>query len=503
MALTKVHDRMIEGGTVYLSSYSPVADGTTDDRAIIQAAYDATPEGGWLVFGSKQQYRINSKLVFSRNVNVDFNNSTVILNAPSFPDNRHFDLLPDEPWVNGRVPTTSTWTQTIGAGVRTFTFTNTFSVGDTIAIHLGTDPYDPAEGNYIRVCKVIATTGTNFTVDAVTPYAINGTTHRVIKINNPIENVTIKNLVIDYVSGTTPDVHATIAFVSNCTFENFTAVKSRILFGPYNSYNLTFRNIDAKVVRAGVSSHGRIFAGWQLENVLIENVNGTSEDRGSWFFWENWCRSIKHLNCQLIDSDASTTLPTLWASGGSYDIEWDGITIGASATVDLLNSGGTPSDYRLKRLRMLTEPQFLDMRKVESFADVSKSVSFMTPNGTATTRAEGVITTSGAKYVTLLNGVMRRLWIYVESTTDLTAYLVDDAASVRAIHSQLVAGQWVEITNGYSYGTLFNNDPNAPQKQIQLIAGAGFPATQDFAMVAEYWPITGSAFTFRVNEIVP
>jgi hypothetical protein len=503
-ATRTVQSRLRE--VTFVEDFAPTANGTTDDRAVIQAAYDATPEGGWLMFGLKQQYRINSKLVFSRNVNVDFNNSTVILNAPGFPDNRHFDMLPNEPWANGRVPTTQTWTQTIGLGVRTFTVANSFSVGDTVAIHLGTDPYDSAEGHFIRVCKITAATALQFTVDTVTPYAVNGTTHRVIKINNPIENITIRNLNIDYVLATTPDTHVFIGFVSNCTFENFRAINSRILFNPYNSYNLTFRNIDAKVIRAGISSHGRIFAGWQLENVLIENVNGTSADRGSWFFWESWCRSIKHVNCQLIDSDSAATLPTLWVSGGSYDVEWDGVTIYPEATVDLLNSGGTVSDYGFRRLRMLKRPQFVDMRKVESFADVVSGVSFMSPASTVTNRAEGTLVTGvpGHRYVKIANGVLRRLWVYVESTTDLTAYIANNGGGVIAIHSELVAGQWKEISNGRNYGTLFGtNNPAFPEKTVQFFPGAAFPASAKFAVVAEYWPIDSDDATFRINMVEP
>jgi hypothetical protein len=152
---------------------------------------------------------------------------------------------------------------------------------------------------------------------------------------------------------------------------------------------------------------------------------------------------------------------------------------------------------------MLKEPQFLDMRKVESFADVVNGVSFMMPNGTATTRAEGTITTSDAKYVTLLNGVMRRLWIYIQSTTGISgAFLIDNLGNVRNIQSQLVAGQWVEISQGYNYGTLFNNNPTAPQKEVQLFTGGTFAATQNFAIVAEFWPILNAANTFRIKQTV-
>lgn len=489
---------------VRVENFQVFPGSSTDSRAGIQAAYDSTPEGGTLIFPDSKTFQINSKLLFNRSVNVDFGKCTIVLNNSAFPNNRHFDLLPDEPFTAaGRVPTTTTWTEAIGSFVNTFNLANTFAVGETLAIHLGTDPYDVNEGHYVRVCKVIAATPTTFTVDAFTPYAINGTTHRVIKINNPIDNVELKNLVVDYVDGTTPDVHCWMGFVSNVKVKNFKSVKSRILFNPYNSYNLDFENIDCKVVRAGISSHGRIFAGWQVENVKIKNVNGTGSDRGSWFFWENWTRGVKHENCTLIDSDSTTTLPILSVSGGSYDVEWDGITVGASATVDMVNTGGTPADYRLKRLRMIKRPQLLELSKVESFADVQGGISFMEPNGTTFSRLSGNVNAGGLAFRNIGRGIVKNLWVYVSSTTAITAFIADTLGGVVAFTSNLVAGQWVRVPLAGRYGTLFNaqNSPTNLIRQIQFVAGGGAAAQTQYSVVAEYWPSTGSADTFERSSL--
>lgn len=50
MALTKTHYRMIEGAEVNVLDYGAVGDNITDDTLAIQAAMDAVPSGGTLIF---------------------------------------------------------------------------------------------------------------------------------------------------------------------------------------------------------------------------------------------------------------------------------------------------------------------------------------------------------------------------------------------------------------------------------------------------------------------
>ncbi|MER8504117.1 hypothetical protein [Mesorhizobium sp. M0204] len=484
----------IIGSDFNVTQFGALGDGETDDRAAIQAAYDTVPVGGWLYFGKDKNYRINSKLTFNRSVNVDFGGSTVTLNNSLFPNNRHFDLL-------STLGTQVNWTETIGAGVRTFTVTNNLAVGDDVLLRLGTDPYDFHEGHYIRVCKVTAASPTEFTVDVVTPYQINGTGHSFRPVIVAVCGITIKNLVIDYVALTTPDVHCWVGYVHDCIFDNIRAVKGRIIINFFNSYNLIARNVNAFVERKGTSSHGRLFTGWQIENVLIENVNGTSDDRGSWFFWENWCRGVKIINTVVHDSDNVTSQPIIHVSGGSYDVEFDGLTVYMGKANDIVNSGGTPSDYRIKRLRMLSRPTFVDLSRVESFADVVAGVSFMAPNGSVRNSVKGMIGPNASRSVSIGNGVLRRLWIYVESMADLTnVYLVDSGAVSVSVLSDLGAGQWKEIGAGSSYGILSGrNDPTNPGKSIHLDTGASFPANQKYSIVAEYWPISDDAATFQIG----
>jgi len=493
MALTKVTYSMIDGLLVNVKDFGVAADGLTDDRANIQAAYDATPDGGTLVFPSSQTLRINSKLIFNRSVNVDFSGCTLLLDNSISPNNHHFNVF-------SQTDAEVTWTETINQGTYTFTAANTLSVGDSIVLFLGTDPYDPNEQHFVRVCNVISASAAAFTVDVHVPYNINGTTHKYAKITNLVSNVTFKNLNIDYVAGTTPDTNIFAYYIYNVRFENITATKCRILLTVFKSHNVDVVNVDATVVRSGISSHGRVFTGYQLENTSLENIAAYGSDNEQMLFLESWCRGVKIKNLQLNSTNTSQTSAMVWVSGGSYDVEIDGFLFSPATAVDVVGTGGTPSDYRIKNLRMLAQPSFVDMRKVESFADVPKGVSFMGPLGTVQNRAEGTLTTSGTKYVSIANGVLRRLWVYAESITDLAVYVANSNGDVSNITSQLTANQWKEVNAGYNYGGLFAaNNPTFPTKTVQLFAGAGFPATQKVSIVAEYWSIDANANTFRVE----
>lgn len=64
MALTKVTNSMISGAVTNVLDYGATGDGSTDDYAAIQAAIDATPTGGQVVF-PPGEYQISDQLVIS------------------------------------------------------------------------------------------------------------------------------------------------------------------------------------------------------------------------------------------------------------------------------------------------------------------------------------------------------------------------------------------------------------------------------------------------------
>jgi len=74
MALTKAHNRMIEGAAVNVKDFGAVGDGVTDDTAAIQAAIDA---GTSIVFPSGS-YVITSSITIGSNKSIDFGSATLI-----------------------------------------------------------------------------------------------------------------------------------------------------------------------------------------------------------------------------------------------------------------------------------------------------------------------------------------------------------------------------------------------------------------------------------------
>ncbi|MAU21102.1 MAG: hypothetical protein CMH13_11280 [Martelella sp.] len=488
-------------GKILFPAFVPAANPTSDDIALMQKACDATPVGGEFLLGTGYEYRQSAKLRVKHSMTVDGGWNRLLLDAPSFPNNRHIEIQPDEPWANGgsRVPTTYQWTQTIGLGERTFNFVNTFNIGDRVAIHLGTDPHDPMEGHYVRVVRVIASDGLSFTTDAITPYPINGTTHRVIKVNNPVHGVTLKNLHLDYVSGTVPDTHIVAGFCSGIKVQGVKTEKARILFNFHNMYDFKVESVDAIVERKGNSSHGRIAACHNAEDGSFENIEGFSEDRGSWFFYENWCRTVKHKNMRLIDNDPDTTAPHLFVTGGAKGINFKGLTYGGASNTSLIDHGGLGAsvEYSIEGLEMLKKPKGARLDNVESFADRESGVSFMKPGQYVQAQVSGTLAASATQIEDICSGVLRRMMIKVENTTGLSVYVRNSNGAILAVQSQLTAGQWSEVSAGRDYGTLFGvNDAAYPDKDVRFDTTGSFPGPSEFSIWVEYWPIAGSANTF-------
>lgn len=69
MALTKAHNRMIEGSAVNVKDYGAIGDGTTDDTAAIQAAIDAVGSNG-AIYIPDGTYKITDALTIAQGTSV-------------------------------------------------------------------------------------------------------------------------------------------------------------------------------------------------------------------------------------------------------------------------------------------------------------------------------------------------------------------------------------------------------------------------------------------------
>ena len=87
MALTKAHNRMIQGSRFHVDDYGAVGDGVTDDTAAIQAAFDAAEAvrdaraETYVEFGPGRVYLVSS-MINVLNVSINGNGGTLLSNTP-------------------------------------------------------------------------------------------------------------------------------------------------------------------------------------------------------------------------------------------------------------------------------------------------------------------------------------------------------------------------------------------------------------------------------------
>lgn len=490
MALTKVSYSMVSGPVVNVADYGAVGDGIVDDQAALQAAYNATPDGGTLVFPEALTYKINSNLVFNRPVSVDFCNSTLVLNNSTSPNNHHFD-------VYSQTATAETWTQTIGANANSLSISGSSLVaGDYVVVGLGTDPYDPNEQNWVKVCRVLSNSGSAVAIDQYTPYAINGTSHWIRKITTLVANVSFRNLVLDYVAGTTPDASIWGYWFTNVIFENIRSVNTRITLNLFECSNFVVRNIEGTVTKAGFGSHGRILSMWQAENGLIENIDATTSDGETMIYLESWCRHCQFNNIQLTNTNSSASGYSAWVlTGNSYDNEIYDYRM-FSATSALPIAFNQFSGSKLVNTRFTTHPKAIDLSHISYFADSSKGIDFL-QQPAVITRLEVAMQPNWTDYaVNLCAGVIKRVWVYsVDATNLISLFLLNSNNSGANVKSQLSAGNWVELSTATSgfYGSDYPfNDPTYALKKLSFYTNSSMSAGAQFSIVVEYWPMTGN-----------
>jgi polygalacturonase len=120
MALTKAHNRMIEGAPVNVKDYGAVGDGVTDDTAAIQAALDAFNR----VYLPAGTYITSAALTLNANNEISGDGDNSIIDIGTNVD--HVLKTPTVAY------TTLTMSNAMAVGDNSNTITNTCSVGDIV-----------------------------------------------------------------------------------------------------------------------------------------------------------------------------------------------------------------------------------------------------------------------------------------------------------------------------------------------------------------------------------
>lgn len=473
------------GGWLSARAFGVVGDGTTDDRAALQSALSAT-------FGHLQldraTYRAQTNggaqnLVLNHPAVIDFQGSTLKHVVLGGSTNR--SLV-----IESSYGTAVTWTETIAAGVTTFTVSGAPAVGSQVLLELGTHPNDATIAHYYKLATVVANSGTTVSLDTVVPYAINGTSHKIYPLTSVAEDIVIRNLIIEPVaSGGLPDIQLTLRSARNIRIENLEVRNGSLGISiARGCENIHITNYKCHGINHGTPQSGRALTVWGARQIRIDHL-------------------ITHAN---VDAQQ-----VLYFEGGTRDVHigtwWSQRTLTAIPTAPLLRSVGDSQGIRIDRLRIAANfPEYLIIRTENGAFSVGELALDTTPYNVAIDETElleykgswrgravsyrKTISVVGAQTnldVPIVQGYIRRFYIHISSLTDITAVAtLDNGGQTNTILSQLVAGSWVRLANdgalNEAHAGLKSNDARYPTKSLRFSSGATANAT--VTVYVEYFP---------------
>lgn len=410
----------------------------TDDSGAILAAIAAASAGDSIVFEPKV-YKLNTGLAIMKAVSLEGNGATLKINA-NFPNNNTISFAST---VGAAL---ASWTQAISVGSNSLSVAippATLAVGDIIELNLGQDPHDPAEQHLVTICKVLSNDGATITVDTIIPYTINqgAFNHTIKKITSLVENIFIRNFVMDWFDTVTPDVQIWISLCRNVIIENISGrFTTALLFS--DSSNIHARNISGSVVRLA-SSGGRLLNTWQTENFIVENVKFHHDHTDAAVLCESWSRH-GIFRKYTVNTTAISGSNMLMVNGGSYDIFFEDVTFYNKNPIDLYGTGGQPGDIRFGYVDITGGCIHMDLHLIERLRWQGTLFNHITLVSKTISLTDGMDWT--VDDFPLATGFVRRLWVNITDKTGVTeAHLRNADNTGHDIESQLVNGQWVAV----------------------------------------------------------
>jgi len=492
-------------GAVNVKWFGAKGDGVADDTLAIQSAIDTTNIGNSLIFSDSLIYLLSTKLFIHKSITVNFNDSTLLIDNSSYPDNGILD-------ISSLTSTKTTWTETILKNQDIFTVTTTFTRGDYVYIELGVDPYDSNEQHYTKIARVEDATSSTVRLDLMVPYNINGTTHNISKITSLVSNCEFSNLKVDYVSGTVPDVSINANKVFNVLFKNIESIKSRICLNVYDAFNIKIDNIYGNVEQGGVSSHGRILGMWQVDTAEVNNIQvNTNDSNNPFIFIESWCRGMS-INNTIVNRSTTGLTSTgglVFVTGGSYDIKINNFTAHTNYSEQIVSTGGIAGDYTIRGLTISKYPLALSLNAISNINIIDTGYNInLKHTKSVISRIDISLNASLAdKKVVIANGIIKNLWLFTDDASALgSIYMLNSNGQGTNINSQILTNTWSLISGTSTLGTNYPfNNPNFSQKSLHIYTSSTATTSNTLKIVAEYYPYVldnNYSQLFVINNVV-
>ena len=458
----------IRSQIIDLHSYRPAGNGLTDDTSLIQAAVNATPSGGTLMFEAGRRYAISRAIdCRGKTIHIEGHGSTVVTSTSNYPNNTafHFGALLAGGAGIGRTynsqqppPPGSTFSGPIMVGENAFaaSLPAGIPVGSYVSANFGTCPSDKTLPDVSYIAKVIGNSNGTVTLDAPIPREVHGNTHSFYGVLSLGDNCSISNVGFDWSSGVTPDVQISVDYCRNFRAEN--------LFGRFSSaVNATYaRDVEIDGVNGSVEvtspAAGRVFGGWLLEGFSVRNVLVNQSKNARVFFFEGRARE------GLIDNVIlnSTVGPVAWEYGvvcldGAQNILVRGLTINAgrgervTLATDGTSNGSNHSGLTFENLRTNAPLAYADMREIKS--GFINNIELGEP---MLLHYSVPITGRSGRILHLARGAIRRLSVRAPEHVTQINFRQNFAGPTL---TSVKPGEWQTMANGFS-----NDQWNDPTK---------------------------------------
>jgi hypothetical protein len=436
---------------VSLKDFGPVGDGTTNDTAAIQAAINATPVGGTLIFNNAT-YFTNNYIIINKSITIDFNNSTIRSTAPGFI------FLVQSNLDSANKVTSAT---PITKGQQSFAFappTGTV-VGSYLWVEYGTDPFDPNEFDYAKFVQVTAVGSSSFTVDWApstnVKYTGNPRTNYFTRVTSFANDIYLKNIVTKDINESIDGIFRLVGAV-NVVIENHTISGGGICGLRFQySDNVRYSNVRAPNMQLAM-------AGWKSTNLVFENVYWSAKksalilNNPSCFGNESRVVNFTANNIECFIPASQTVYGIFDFSGGSQNCTVKNVKVTGEFTNLTTTGTNNIQEIKLENIQIYNNqngynaPQ-LSYGRVSSL--YSEKLGIYYEQGDTFENTITIPLSSDIGPRAFAQGIISDVWLYCTNWSLLNYLLILNSAgsgfNTNSYGGPLTNNQWVKVTPGY------------------------------------------------------